>query len=389
MSVQIESFVELADAPPAKRGTAFSKRLTKNIAMKAVSAAEWDELVVGFDGVCQEMTHVFSAARWPGVVAEPRVFTSGGQIVGGVLMMVQKLPLGLGAIAVAKWGPALKDEDRKDAKAIYAGMVELLIDQYAHERNMMISIMPRASRKSVNDAYDYLLWRGFSRGSELLFPDRYIVNLRLADDAQRKSLAQKWRYHLNKSEKSELTFEHAGPEKLEEFDRLYQAMTDRKKFPDHSAYDTVPELMQTSVEGLRPELFLVRHEGEIVAGAIIFKAGKTAVYLYGATNEKALPLRAGYFMQWHIIRWLRDNTEADWYDLGGTDGFQGLHQFKKGLVGDKGVISPVPPVCNYAAHVLPLIAGTAAFAARDGVYQAKRLINWMRRDMARPNQERG
>ncbi len=389
MSAQIESFVGLADAPRLKRGAGFSKRLTKNISAKAISPEEWDQMVAGFDGVCQEMTHVFAASRWPNVTVEPRIFTSGGEVVGGVLMMVQKLPLGLSSMAVAKWGPALKDESRKDAKPIYAGIVELLVDEYAHNRNMMISILPRASRRQANDAYDYLQWRGFSRGSQLPFPDRYVVNLRLSDEAQRKSFAQKWRYHLNKSEKSGLTFEHAGPEKLEEFDRLYQAMTDRKKFPDHSAYYTVPKLMQTPVEGLRPELFFVRKDGEVVAGAIIFKAGKTAVYLYGATSDQALPLRAGYFMQWHIIRWLRDNTEADWYDLGGTDGFQGLHQFKKGMVGDKGVISPVPPVCNYAAHALPLVMGTAAFAARDWLQEARRFVNWMRKDMARPNQERG
>ena len=108
----------------------------------------------------------------------------------------------------------------------------------------------------------------------------------------------------------------------------------------------------------------MRHEGEVVAGAIIFKAGDRAVYLYGATNDKALPLRAGYFMHWHIIRWLRDNTPAHWYDLGGTDGFQGLHQFKKGMVGDAGVITPVPPVANYAAYRLPSLLGDAAPSPR-------------------------
>ena len=63
-------------------------------------------------------------------------------------------------------------------------------------------------------------------------------------------------------------------------------------------------------------------------------------------------------MHWHIIRWLRDNTRATWYDLGGTDGFQGLHQFKKGMVGDAGVITPVPPVANYAAYRLPFLIGS-------------------------------
>jgi hypothetical protein len=163
-------------------------------------------------------------------------------------------------------------------------------------------------------------------------------------------------------------------------------MTDRKQFTDHSAYETVPALMAIDVPALRPELFFVRHQGELVAGALIFKAGDRAVYLYGATHDKALPLRAGYFMHWHIIRWLRDNTTATWYDLGGTDGFQGLHQFKKGMVGDAGVIRPVPPVANYADHRLALLLGTGAFAARDALYALRRTINGWRNPKTKATQ---
>jgi hypothetical protein len=93
-------------------------------------------------------------------------------------------------------------------------------------------------------------------------------------------------------------------------------------------------------------------------------------------------------MHWHIIRWLRDNTPAHWYDLGGTDGFQGLHQFKKGMVGDAGVIQPVPPVANYASHWWPRLVGNAAFGARDAVHRLKREIDKRRADRAKPDQKR-
>ncbi len=133
-------------------------------------------------------------------------------------------------------------------------------------------------------------------------------------------------------------------------------------------------------------MFFVRHEGEVVAGAIIFKAGDTAVYLYGATNARALPLRAGYFLHWHIIRWLRDNTDAKWYDLGGTDGFQGLHQFKKGMVGDAGAIEPVPPVMNYASHTKVRVFATLAYWARDRMQHVRRWLEKVRSDLATPDQ---
>ena len=353
---------------------------------RIIDGAEWDRTIAGFDEVCQEQMHAFAVTRWPSVTQEPMLFLLDGEIVGGALIMVQSLPLGLARIAVSKWAPMLKDAARPDAEAIHAGMAEAMMAEYANGRGQMLSVLPRASIDTVNREYERLVARGFKRGSELGFPDRYIVNLRLSDEEQRKSFHQTWRRQLNKSEKAGLSFEHAGSDRIADFETLYTAMTDRKQFSDHSAYETVPALMAIEVPELRPELFFVRHEGELVAGALIFKAGDRAVYLYGATNDKALPLRAGYFMHWHIIRWLRDNTRATWYDLGGTDGFQGLHQFKKGMVGEAGVIRPVPPVANYASRPLAYLLGTGAFAARDALYAIRRAIAGWRNPKTRATQ---
>jgi hypothetical protein len=372
-----------ADTPQTMRAAIATPLLQTRI----VSGTEWDQTIAGFDEVCQEQLYAFAATRWPSVQQEPMLFLRDGEIVGGSLMMVQPLPLRLGYIAVSKWGPMLKDASAPDADGIHAGMVEALVAEYADKRGQMLSVLPRASIGPVNREYERLEARGFKRGSQLLFPSRYIVNLRQDDAAQRKSFSQTWRRQLNKSEKAGLSFEHAGPERIGEFETLYTAMTDRKQFADHSAYETVGALMAMD-DPLRPELFFVRNEGELVAGALIFKAGDRAVYLYGATNDKALPLRAGYFLHWHVIRWLRDNTPATWYDLGGTDGFQGLHQFKKGMVGEAGVIRPVPPVANYASKPLAYVMGTGAFAARDAVYYLRSVVDGWRNPKTRPTQSR-
>jgi len=364
---------EAARNPAQRTGTA-----PLTIHTRIVDGAEWDRTIAGFDEVCQEQMHAFAATRWPSVCHEPMLFLHEGEVVGGALVMVQPLPLGLARIAVSKWAPMLKDAGRADARAIREGIIAAMIAEYAHGRGQMLSVLPRASITPVNHEYEHLVSRGFRRGSELGFPNRYIVSLRQDDATLRKSFDQTWRRQLNKSEKAGLSFEHAGPERIGEFEQLYAAMSDRKQFTDHSAYETVPALLAVDVPELRPELFFVRHDGEVVYGALIFKAGDRAVYLYGASNARALPLRAGYFMHWHIIRWLRDHTRATWYDLGGTDGFQGLHQFKKGMVGSAGVIEPVPPVANYASRPLALLLGTGAFAARDSLYAIKRAIDGWR-----------
>ena len=353
--------------------------------MRWVDGADWDRIVSGFDAVCQEQLYAFSATRWPGVDLEPMLFERAGRIVGGALVMIQSLPLRSGKIAFSRWAPMLADTTAPDASHVQAEMVDALVAEYAERRGMLLSVLPRASVESVNAEYLHLRQRGFRRGSKLQYPDRYLVRLRLSDEDQRKSLHQKWRYHLNKSEKKGLTFEHATADRLDEFKLLYAAMTGRKQFPDHSAYETLDALMALE-EPLRPELFFVRHQDGLVAGALVFRAGERAVYLYGATNDQALPLRAGYFLHWHIIRWLRDHTRASWYDLGGTDGYLGLHQFKKGMVGEAGVIRPVPPVANFATNPFAYAIGIGAFVARDSINSLRRRIDALRNPKARPDQ---
>jgi hypothetical protein len=359
-------------------------RAVRPVSMAVVADDAWETAVADFDGVCQEQLLTFAKNRWPSVRHEPVVFSTGGRVVGGSLVMIQQLPLRLGGIAVSKWAPMLRDARHPDAMALYAGMVEALIGEYAQRRRMMLSVLPRMVADPELPEMEYLLDRGFRLGAGLRFPDRYIVKLRLSDDEQRRSLEQKWRYHLNKSEKAGLSFERAGFERAGEFHALYELMIDRKKFTDYSAYHTAPALLAIQNETLRPELFFVRHEGRVIAGAIVFTGGDRAVYLYGATAPEALALRAGYFMQWQVFRWLRDNTRAEWYDLGGTDGFQGLHQFKKGMVGSAGVITPAPRMANYAAYRLPLLLGEGAFAVRELLQTVQRAIGGLRTRQPRP-----
>jgi len=368
---------------------AFKSIEQHSFALRHISGEEWDKVMPSLDGACQEQLYVFSKNRWPNVSCEPVLFYNASEeIIGGAMVLVQPLPLKLSSIAILKWGPLLKNSSDKNTHKNYTLCIETLLEEYDKKRKMMVSILPRAVFNAENDEYNYLAERGFRQGSQLKFPNRYIVNLRLSDEEQLKSFAQKWRYHLNKSKKADLSFEHVAPEKFADFDLLYQQMNERKKFTDHSAYeDTIKVLMEIRDDNLRPEMFFVKQNEEIVAGAIIFKTGETAVYLYGATNENALGLRAGYFLHWHIIRWLRDNTPAKYYDLGGTDGFQGLHQFKKGMVGASGMISPVPPVANYASNIKAFLFGHLAFIARDSVIKIKHAISGMRSDIAQPNQK--
>jgi hypothetical protein len=58
------------------------------------------------------------------------------------------------------------------------------------------------------------------------------------------------------------------------------------------------------------------------------------------------------------------------------------------MVGEAGVIRPVPPVANYASKPLAYLAGAGAFAARDAMYHVRRVVDGWRNPKARPTQAR-
>jgi hypothetical protein len=75
---------------------------------------------------------------------------------------------------------------------------------------------------------------------------------------------------------------------------------------------------------------LARHNGVPVAGAVYFHFGKTAIYKYGASNEKSQHLRANNLVMWEAIK----RHAADGFatlDFGRTAiDNEGLRKFKLG-----------------------------------------------------------
>ncbi|NLE79488.1 MAG: peptidoglycan bridge formation glycyltransferase FemA/FemB family protein [Rhodococcus sp.] len=100
------------------------------------------------------------------------------------------------------------------------------------------------------------------------------------------------------------------------------------------------------------QLFLARHEGEVVVGAFVATFGNTALYL-GAGSVRRSPgdptlcglggSRASYALQWDIMQWARDQG-CERYDLDGTPSSatigdlshprQGVGQFKTAFSDD-------------------------------------------------------
>lgn len=315
-------------------------------------AEDWDQLLVPFLDVVHEQSEIFNSQRWDPECLERVGFYFENKLVAAALVMLKPLPFLRSGLAVTKWGPLWRQKGQTPDPAILKMALEQLVDIYAIKRGFVFSVFPHADPDFSHIEEQIYQECGFEAGESLTSPNRYFVNCQVTQDEAHKSLLQKWRYNLKKARKNGLAARLLhGQEGHHAFMPLYEAMLRRKDFHDSSAIDTLEELSSKSTDFLKPHYFIIEKEGEAVAGAVIDMSGDRAIYLYGATSDRALPLKAGFVMHWAVLEELLKNPVVAWYDLGGADAESPLHQFKRGLVGRTGKIAITPPYYHYTRNL--------------------------------------
>jgi lipid II:glycine glycyltransferase (peptidoglycan interpeptide bridge formation enzyme) len=77
-------------------------------------------------------------------------------------------------------------------------------------------------------------------------------------------------------------------------------------------------------------VFLASYQGTPIAGAVYLHFGKEAIYKFGASCEKYLPLRPNDLVMWEAIQWYARHGYSK-FSLGRTDvDNEGLRAFKTG-----------------------------------------------------------
>jgi hypothetical protein len=371
-SIEMSMFTALDASPSLAYPRSTTAPAANRLEWRHLSPDEWHDAVADFDGISHEQLYAFAANHGGYASAEPILFLRDGEPVGGALITLRQLPLRVATIAQAQWGPMLRRNADSDADAHFADMADAIRREYGDRRGMIVSLRIPPSAAPDDTRLDTLAAQGFRIGTTWEHPQLYTLNLRQEDAAMRANLLAKWRNHLKRSETAGLTFDVAGNGGLSGMQSLYSEMLSRKKFADRTAYHTLPAVLDLA-PGLRPQIFFARDaEGTILAGAVSFTAGDMAWYLYGATSDAALAVNAGHFLQWNIARWLRDNTRASWYCLGGTDGIDGLTAYKTGLAGKNAPSVLVPPTAQYFSGLRARAVGNAALLARDTAMKLRR-----------------
>jgi hypothetical protein len=256
-----------------------------------------------------------------------------------------RLPLLPVGVAYLRWGPLCHREGRELDSGTVAGMAASLCQEYCKRRGLALQVIPSAySGEQRGAVYEQALARSGLR-SQPAAPNyrTVLVDLALPPEAIRKRLDQKWRNQLNRSERNGLVLEVSdGREAYREFVHLYHGMWQRKRFATSVDVEGFAHIQELLPGPAKMQTFLAKKDGESIAALVCSLMGDTAIYLLGATNQKARELKAAYFLQWQGMLWLRDRG-ARRYDLGGIDpeANPGGYHFKSGFGG--GEVTQLPP----------------------------------------------
>lgn len=125
----------------------------------------------------------------------------------------------------------------------------------------------------------------------------WVLDLDRPEDELLAGMRKTTRYEIRRSEKFSIEVIRSNTQKdLHDFLSLYEKTSQRHEFVPHKG---INEEFEVFGRGGLAQLYLARHEGEILAGAIVLWYGNQAIYHHGASVTSRIP--GSYAIQWQAI----------------------------------------------------------------------------------------
>jgi peptidoglycan pentaglycine glycine transferase (the first glycine) len=324
--------------------------------MALLSASQWEQFLAGYpDG------HLLQTADWgelKAAVGWQPVRVSVGE--SGAQLLFR--PLGLGfSLAYLPKGPLGADWRRLWPEVI--GVCQA-------RRAVMLTVEPDAWDDEVGALAGQL--PGFRPDGRPVQPRRTVViDLRGSEEAWLARMKQKTRYNVRLAERKEVVVQPS--QDLAEFYRLMQSTGARDGFGVHSQayFERAYRLYQPSGAA---ELLVARYRGQALAALMVFRHGKRAWYLYGASTDLERNRMPAYLVQMEAMRWAATRG-CESYDLWGipdedeatleaqfeqrSDGLWGVYRFKRGFGGQIRRAAPA-----YELDLIPPLAWPLRWALK-------------------------
>ena len=304
--------------------------------------AEWDAFVTA-----QPRAHVLQLANWGALKAAYgwRVVRVGlvedDELVAGAQILLRMLPAELlGTMAYLPMGPYVTNSRYESA------LWEIIHRRARRERAKFLKWEPGIYLDDTAPDFAKLKFR---RSPQTIQPPRTIViDVRGDDDTIMGRMNQGTRRKIRQSLKNEVRYWQGAKADVAKFTAMMQTTGSRNEFGVHEPayYEMAYDLF---VPQGQAALFMAEHEGDPLAGIMVFALGKWAWYLYGASSSVKRNLMATYGVQWQALQWARARG-CQYYDLWGvpdedesyleaqfqnrSDGLWCVYGFKRGWGGD-------------------------------------------------------
>lgn len=232
-------------------------------------------------------------------------------------------------------GPLVDWSDDKQRRTL----IELIELECRRQGVGVLKIEPALPDTSASRALLYA--SGFRPSAQTIQPPSTILIDLADDDALLAAMKPKWRYNVRLAERKGVTVRVIQRSDLPTFHRLMHETGARDGFDVHSeAY------FNAAFDLLTPDhaaFLIAEYAGEALAAIVVALAGKTAVYLWGASSERERSRMPNHALQWAGMRWAHERG-ADCYDLWGIP--DDLGQLAMALAGGAGggVASEALPV---------------------------------------------
>ncbi|MFW5709091.1 MAG: lipid II:glycine glycyltransferase FemX [Chloroflexota bacterium] len=302
---------------------------------------QWDTFVRA-----QPRAHILQLAAWGKLKSafgwsHTRVaLADGDNLIAGAQILLRPIPMRLGTLAYLPMGPYLSD--RAIANELWQG-----IHYYSRRHGARFLKWEPGIYLDQQTAPNPVELR-FRRSPQTAQPPRTILlKIDEPEDDILARMNQGTRRKIRTGDKKGVRVYHGTKIDVETFTSMMQTTGNRNDFGVHRPgyYEMAYDLF---VEPGDAALILAEHEGDPLAGIMVFAVGDTAWYLYGASSNIKRNLMASYAVQWAGIQWARGRG-CKWYDLWGIpdqeeavleaqfqdrgDGLWGVYGFKRGWGG--------------------------------------------------------
>ena len=309
---------------------------------------EWDEFVANHPhGSFLQTTNWARLKGRFGWTARRVWARKNGKLAAGAQILFRSSAFGLVKIGYIPHGP-LVDWHDPEMVSVLMNQIDLAI--YEH-RAGLVKMEPLLWQHEMPD----IEWQAICQQNSLLAdtdtiqpPRTMMLDIAPDEDQILKKMKSKTRYNIRLAGRKEVTVREASPADLPAFNQLMKLTGTRNEFGVHSAdyYRATYELFSSHGNGT---ILLAEFNGQPLAGVLLLKCGKQAVYLAGGSSNEERNRMPTYAIQWAAIQWAKSKGCTQ-YDLWGLpdadaetleaefkerrDGLWGVYRFKRGFNGD-------------------------------------------------------